>query len=60
MQAGDFDLDGLCSELSKKAKCSGKGPEIKEQDFEAVLNKYLGDNFLERCNKGLSGKNTMA
>lgn len=23
--AGDFDLDGLCSELKAKAKCSGGG-----------------------------------
>jgi len=53
VQAGDFDLDGLCSELQKKAKCSGKGPTVKEQDFEAVLNKYLGPDFFDRCGKGL-------
>jgi AP-1-like factor len=49
VQAGDFDLDGLCSELQKKAKCSGKGPEVKDQDFQAVLSKYLGPEFMEKC-----------
>ncbi|CAI4217724.1 unnamed protein product [Parascedosporium putredinis] len=38
----------------KKAKCSGDGPKVKEQDFEAVLGKYLGPDFLERCGKGSS------
>lgn len=54
VRAGDFDLDGLCSELQKKAKCSGDGPKVKEQDFEAVLGKYLGPDFLQRCGKGSS------
>ncbi|KAK5661946.1 hypothetical protein OQA88_10056 [Cercophora sp. LCS_1] len=43
VQNGDFDLDGLCSDLQKKAKCSGTGAVVDEQDFKAVMKKYLGD-----------------
>lgn len=41
-QSGDFDLDGLCSELTKKAKCSGSGPVVAERDFDTILKKYMG------------------
>lgn len=41
-QNGDFDLDGLCSELTKKAKCSGSGPVVAEKDFDSILKKYMG------------------
>lgn len=41
-QSGEFDLDGLCSELTKKAKCSGTGPVVGEQDFDSILNRYMG------------------
>lgn len=47
VQNGDFDLDGLCSDLQKKAKCSGTGAVVDEQDFKAVMKKYLGDK--EKC-----------
>ncbi|KAK1719235.1 transcription factor PAP1 [Colletotrichum lupini] len=42
VQAGEFDLDGLCSELQKKAKCSGQGPVVSETDFQTVVNKWMG------------------
>ncbi|KAK2014210.1 transcription factor PAP1 [Colletotrichum eremochloae] len=42
VQAGEFDLDGLCSELQKKAKCSGQGPVVSETDFQTVVNKWIG------------------
>lgn len=42
VQNGDFDLDGLCSELQKKAKCSGEGPTVSEVDFQTVVNKWMG------------------
>jgi AP-1-like factor len=32
----------LCSELTKKAKCSGSGPVVAEQDFDSILRKYMG------------------
>ncbi|KAG6014145.1 hypothetical protein E4U54_005773 [Claviceps lovelessii] len=41
-QKGDFDLDGLCSELTKKAKCSGSGPVVAASDFDSILKKYMG------------------
>lgn len=41
VQNGDFDLDGLCSELQKKAKCSGAGAVVAEADFKTVMRKYL-------------------
>ncbi|TDZ44736.1 AP-1-like transcription factor napA [Colletotrichum sidae] len=42
VQSGEFDLDGLCSELQKKAKCSGQGPVVSETDFQTVVNKWMG------------------
>ena len=44
VQSGDFDLDGLCSDLQKKAKCSGTGAVVDENDFKAVMKKYLGEH----------------
>lgn len=40
----DLDIDNLCSELKKKAKCSGHGPVVKEDDVNAVL-RNAGINF---------------
>jgi hypothetical protein len=41
-QNGEFDLDGLCQELTKKAKCSGVGPVVGELDFDTILSKFMG------------------
>lgn len=48
-QSGDFDLDGLCSELTKKAKCSGSGPVVGEVDFDTILKKYMGKEAAAEC-----------
>ncbi|KAF5027291.1 hypothetical protein F66182_585 [Fusarium sp. NRRL 66182] len=48
-QSGEFDLDGLCSELTKKAKCSGSGPVVAETDFDTILKKYMGKNVSRSC-----------
>lgn len=40
-RSGDFDLDGLCADLQKKAKCDGTGPVVSEADFEHAVKKYL-------------------
>lgn len=48
-QNGDFDLDGLCSELTKKAKCSGNGPVVGEVDFDTILKKYMGKAGAAEC-----------
>lgn len=42
VQSGDIDLDGLCSDLQKKAKCGGTGAVVDEKDFKAVMWKHLG------------------
>ena len=36
-QAGQVDMDELCSQLKSKAKCSGKGAVIAEKDVDAIL-----------------------
>lgn len=41
VQNGDFDLDGLCSDLQKKARCSGSGAVVDEKTFQVVMKKYL-------------------
>lgn len=48
-QNGEFDLDGLCSELTKKAKCSGSGPVVGEHDFDHLLKKYMGKDLDPNC-----------
>lgn len=48
-QNGEFDLDGLCSELTKKAKCSGTGPVVGETDFDTILKKYMGKDVSSSC-----------
>ncbi|KAJ6442112.1 AP-1-like protein [Purpureocillium lavendulum] len=48
-QNGEFDLDGLCSELTKKAKCSGSGPVVGEKDFDTILKKYMGKDVSTDC-----------
>ncbi|XDG05619.1 hypothetical protein ABKA04_005234 [Annulohypoxylon sp. FPYF3050] len=54
VQSGDLDLDGLCSDLQKKAKCGGSGAVVDEQDFKAVMTKYLG-NDAGKCTTNVSG-----
>lgn len=53
MKNGGFDLDSLCSELQTKAKCSGEGPVVQEQEFETILGKYLGPEFMKKCGKDM-------
>lgn len=54
VQSGDFDLDGLCSDLQKKAKCSGSGAVVDEGDFKAVMKKYLGkEGDAEDCQRAM-------
>jgi len=51
---GEFDLDGLCADLQKKAKCDGTGPVVSQEDFQDALKKYLckgGDELLKKMQK---------
>ncbi|KAH8816154.1 BAP1, transcription factor bZIP [Xylogone sp. PMI_703] len=42
LKEGEFDLDGLCKDLQKKAKCSETGAVVNESDFHQVLENYVG------------------
>lgn len=37
----DIDIDGLCSELMAKAKCSERGVVINADDVQVALNKHM-------------------
>ncbi|KAL2115868.1 hypothetical protein VTJ04DRAFT_10123 [Mycothermus thermophilus] len=37
----EFDLDALCADLQKKAKCDGTGPVVSEKDFCQIIKKHL-------------------
>ncbi|KAK9473548.1 transcription factor PAP1-domain-containing protein [Dipodascopsis tothii] len=41
---GDLDIDGLCTELRTKAKCSESGVVVTEADLNAVLRKIEAAN----------------
>ncbi|CAJ2505442.1 Uu.00g128360.m01.CDS01 [Anthostomella pinea] len=45
VQSGDLDLDGLCSDLQKKARCGGSGAVVDESDFRNIMFKYLGPDL---------------
>ncbi|KAH8897056.1 PAP1-domain-containing protein [Thozetella sp. PMI_491] len=60
VQNGDFDLDGLCSDLQKKAKCSGSGAVVDEKDFKNVMKKYLGKSDGDMSECPLEGNATTA
>lgn len=49
VQNGDLDLDGLCSDLQKKAKCGGSGAVVDEHDFKTIMTKYLGPEDIKGC-----------
>lgn len=58
VQTGEFDLDGLCSELQKKAKCSGEGPTVSEVDFQSVVSKWMGKDKAACVTSSLNGQTT--
>ena len=37
VQSGEADMDDLCSQLKAKAKCSGKGAMIDQEDVDRIL-----------------------
>lgn len=55
----DFDLDGLCKDLSSKAKCSGTGEGttvVDQKSFKEVMKKYLGDDCGEKFGEDMAKK----
>lgn len=57
-QNGDFDLEGLCADLQKKAKCDGSGPVVSEADFQYALQKYLCKDELAAARIAAAAKQT--
>ncbi|PQE15266.1 Transcription factor PAP1 protein [Rutstroemia sp. NJR-2017a BVV2] len=43
VKEGEFDLDGLCKDLQKKAKCSETGAVVNEADFNKIMQSYAKD-----------------
>ncbi|QSZ35946.1 hypothetical protein DSL72_007068 [Monilinia vaccinii-corymbosi] len=43
VKEGDFDLDNLCKDLQKKAKCSETGAVVNESDFHKIMKNYIHD-----------------
>jgi AP-1-like factor len=41
---GEFDLDNLCKDLQKKAKCSETGAVVEESDFQKIMQSYADNN----------------
>lgn len=62
VKSNDFDLDGLCRDLQKKAKCSGTpgSAVVCEKDFNEVLQKHLlkGDEAAAMANTATKQQQT--
>jgi len=43
-KSGELDIDGLCTELSKKATCSETGLQVPKDVVEATLWKLVGND----------------
>jgi len=43
VKEGEFDLDLLCKDLQKKAKCSETGAVVNESDFNKIMKSYIGN-----------------
>ncbi|RDL37195.1 PAP1-domain-containing protein [Venustampulla echinocandica] len=41
VKEGEFDLDLLCKDLQKKAKCSETGAVVNESDFNRIMKTYV-------------------
>lgn len=48
---GEFDLDLLCKDLQKKAKCSETGAVVKESDFNRIMKSYVKENKGDKATK---------
>ncbi|KAM3079637.1 DNA-binding transcription factor yap1 [Clarireedia jacksonii] len=50
VKEGEFDLDGLCKDLQKKAKCSETGAVVNESDFNKIMQSYVRDSTASKQN----------
>jgi AP-1-like factor len=44
VKEGEFDLDLLCKDLQKKAKCSETGAVVNESDFNQIMKSHIDKN----------------
>jgi len=51
VKEGEFDLDSLCKDLQKKAKCSETGAVVNESDFNKIMKSYVDQKVAEKANK---------
>ena len=47
VKEGEFDLDLLCKDLQKKAKCSETGAVVNESDFNKIMKNYVDQKTSE-------------
>lgn len=47
---GEFDLDLLCKDLQKKAKCSETGAVVNESDFNQIMKSHIDKNGNVKAN----------
>lgn len=45
---GEFDLDLLCKDLQKKAKCSETGAVVNESDFNKIMKSYVDQKVADK------------
>lgn len=48
---GEFDLDLLCKDLQKKAKCSETGAVVNESDFNKIMKSYVDQQVADKANQ---------
>ncbi|KAE9363343.1 PAP1-domain-containing protein [Stipitochalara longipes BDJ] len=49
VKEGEFDLDLLCKDLQKKAKCSETGAVVNESDFNVIMKRYTDQRVGEKA-----------
>jgi AP-1-like factor len=49
VKEGEFDLDLLCKDLQKKAKCSDTGAVVNESDFNMIMKSYVDQKVGEKA-----------
>ncbi|EHK99008.1 putative AP-1-like transcription factor [Glarea lozoyensis 74030] len=51
VKEGDFDLDNLCKDLQKKAKCSETGAVVDESDFQKIMKSYVDNDNTKKATR---------
>jgi len=56
VQSGEFDLDGLCTQLRQQAKCSETGAVVDRKDFNQILSEYVAKDKADEAAAAAAGK----